>query len=455
MSDTIAAIATAQAPGGIGIIRISGENAREIAGKVFRSASNKTLDEISGYQALYGRVFDENQTPIDDVIALNFAAPKSYTGEDVVELSCHGGMYILTKILRRVIDSGARIAQPGEFTKRAFLNGKISLNQAESIMDLISAHAEQSHRIALAGKDGVLDKKIDDIRTKLVDMGAHLAAWADYPEDDIPELSDDSILALMTEIKTDLQNLIDSYDTGRLLKNGINTVIVGRPNVGKSTLMNLLSGYSRSIVTDIPGTTRDIVEETVQIGGVVLSLADTAGLRESDDVVENIGVELARQKIDQADLILAMFDASNSLNDEDISLIEKIKDKNTIAIINKSDLEAVIEKQIIQQALNTVVEISANDLGSSKVLETAIAEKFKSLKLDPSSGVISNERQRAAVQTALDCVKEAYSAMKMGMTLDAVTVSLDFALNSLFELTGEKASERVVEQVFEKFCVGK
>jgi tRNA modification GTPase len=332
---TIAAIATPQAPGGIGIVRISGPQAREIAGKVFLSRRGKSLDEIDGYCALYGKVFDE-EGDIDEAIALNFRAPASFTGEDVVELSCHGGLIILRRLLRAVIRAGAVLAGPGEFTRRAFLNGKIGLTQAESIMQLVSAQGEQAAKAALAGHEGALERRIKKIREKLLSAAAHLSAWADYPEDDVPMVTEEELRSSLGDVKSELESMLRQFDAGRVLREGVDAVIAGRPNTGKSTLMNLLAGCERSIVTNVAGTTRDIVEDTVLLGGIPLHLADTAGLRETTDPVESIGVGRARERVRSARLVLAVFDASQELSDEDCALIREIGSTPCVAILKQS-----------------------------------------------------------------------------------------------------------------------
>jgi tRNA modification GTPase len=451
---TIAAISTPQAPGGIGIVRISGPSAREIAGKIFTAKSRKTLEEISGYQALYGRVHD-GEEDIDEAIALNFRAPASFTGEDVVELSCHGGLYLMRRVLKAVLAAGAKPAAAGEFTKRAFLNGKIGLTEAESVMQLISAQGSQAAKAALAGHDGALEKKIIRIREMLISTAAHLSAWADYPEDDIPEVNTDTLAETLIQAKTELERLLNQFDAGRVLREGVNTVIAGRPNVGKSTLMNLLAGCERSIVTEYAGTTRDVVEDTVILGEIPLRLADTAGIHFTDDPVEQIGVIRAREKLNAAQLVLAVFDSSQPLNDEDKELIESIQDTPAVAVINKSDLPTKINNEYIQLKFKHIVYISALSGEGLEELQQAVAELLKTSQLNPADGILYTERQRDDARNALDCVTEALLAIEHGMTLDAVTVSIEGAISALLELTGERATEAVVDEVFSHFCVGK
>ena len=420
---TIAAISTAQGEGGIGVIRISGDNALEIADKVFKSINNKKITEMKGYTAAFGKVCHNNEE-IDEAVALVFRTPHSYTGEDVVEISCHGGIYITRQVLRAVLDSGATPAQAGEFTKRAFLNGKIDLTEAEAVIDIITAKSKSAARAALFVKDGALRKKIDGIKEELLTITAHLSAWADYPEEDIADVTDDMISDTCDNAIEVLQKLLDTYDSGQAVKQGIDTVIAGRPNVGKSTLMNLLSGYEKSIVTDIPGTTRDIVEDTVLVGDVILSLSDTAGLRDTDDKVEKIGVDRARKRLEQCGLLLAVFDNSRELDEEDLNLIELSENVPCIAIVNKTDLDNKADISKIQNKINKIIYISASSGEGRDELVKAVEEIAGTANLNPSEGILSNERQRSAVSNALKSVREAKTALDLGMTFDAVTVSL-------------------------------
>lgn len=451
---TIAAISTAQGEGGIGVIRISGENALEIADKIFININNKKITDMKGYTAAFGKIC-HNGEEIDEAVALVFRAPHSYTGEDVVELSCHGGIYLTKQVLRAAISAGAEPAQAGEFTKRAFLNGKIDLTEAEAVIDLISAKSRSAARAALFVKDGALRKKIDNVKDNLLSLAAHLSAWADYPEEDIAEVTDDMIFDTCNVAIETLDKLLKSYDSGQAVKQGIDTVIAGRPNVGKSTLMNLLSGYEKSIVTDIPGTTRDIVEDTVIVKDVILRLSDTAGLRDTEDTVEKIGVDRARKRLEQCGLLLAVFDNSRELDEEDKLLIDSAQNVPSIAIINKTDLEQKLDISYISSKINKIIYISAVSGEGREELENAVEEIAGTANLNPSEGILSNERQRLAVSNALNSVKEAKIALEMGMTFDAVTVSLEDAISELLELTGEKTSDEVIDRVFHNFCVGK
>ena len=454
MSNTIAAISTAQGEGGIGVIRISGESAIEIADKIFKNINNKKLTDMKGYTAAFGKVIFGGEE-IDEAVALVFRAPHSYTGENVVELSCHGGVYVTARVLRAALDSGARPAEPGEFTKRAFLNGKMDLTEAEAVEDIISARSKSAARAALCVKDGALRAKLDDIKNDLLNLASHLSAWADYPEEDIAEVTDDMIFDACDKAISSLSHLLDTYDSGQAVKEGIDTVIAGRPNVGKSTLMNLLSGSERSIVTDIPGTTRDVVEDTVLVGDVILRLSDTAGLRSTNDEVEKIGVEKARKRLEQCGLLLAVLDNSRELNDEDFSLLKEAKNVPTIVIINKTDLVGKLDTDKIADYCDNIIKVSAASGEGKEEIISAVRKIAGTDKLNPSEGILSNERQRTAVVNALRSVTEAKESLKNGMTYDAVTVSLEEAISAVLELTGERVSEEIVDRVFHNFCVGK
>ena len=451
---TIAAISTAQGQGGIGVIRVSGEQAFTIVDKIFKSVSGKKIMDIKGYTALFGHIYN-NEEVLDEAVVLKYVAPKSFTGENVVEISCHGGMYITKEVLNAVIMAGASLAEPGEFTKRAYLNGKMDLTEAESVMDIISAKSKSAARAALFVKDGALFKKSQQVKQLLLDKAAHLSAWADYPEEDIPEVTEDSIMEAIEESISILEKLLSTYDMGQVVKEGIDTVIAGRPNAGKSTLMNLLVGREKSIVTNIAGTTRDVVEDTVLVGNVMLKLSDTAGIRDTDNEIEKIGVQKTFDKINGAGLVIALFDNNEVLNSEDINLITKIKDMPCIAVINKIDLEDKVDKKYITNNIENVVYISAKQQDNIDELKNMIEKIAGTEGFDPSAGIIANERQRNAIRNAVNSLYEAKESLAMGMTMDAITVSLQETIDYLLELTGEKAGEEIVDSVFHNFCVGK
>ncbi len=451
---TIAAISTGRAAGGIGVIRISGENAIEIGDKVFSSFNNKRLCEIEGYSALYGRAFDQNGD-IDNVVVLLFRAPKSYTGEDVVEISCHGGLFVTDKVLKAVFSAGAVPAEAGEFTKRAFLNGKMDLTSAESVMNIISAQGEQAEKIALGVLEGRLFNEIKKITDKLVYDLALLSAWVDYPYEEIEDLSESNLQNHIEYSISSLEKLINDFGKGQIIMEGVDTAIVGCPNVGKSTLMNLLSGTEKSIVTEIAGTTRDVVEDTVNVGGITLRLADTAGVRETDDLVESIGVERAVKRLEKAQLVLAVFDASRELNDSDRRLIDLCRGKKAIGIINKTDLDKNYLTSEITENFSQTIFISAKTGAGKMELVNAIEELLGTADFDTSAVAVVNERQCQCCKRALEDLLGADEAIKLGLTMDAVTVCLDSAIENLMVLTGEKATELVVNEIFAQFCVGK
>lgn len=449
---TIAAIATPAGNGALGVIRISGDNAIAIADKVFFPFSKKTLSQLKGYTAAYG-VIKDGDNVLDDGVALVFRAPHSYTGEDTVEISVHGGSLMLRSVLRLILDNGAYPAAGGEFTKRAFLNGKMDLTKAESIMGLISAKSDAELRLSRSAHLGRTAEKIEKIVEKLTKADAAISVFSDYPDEDIEGLDTESFSAMLKNARDDLGEMLSTYDAGRVLREGIRTVIVGKPNVGKSTLMNMLSGTRRSIVTHIAGTTRDVIEETVTVGDVLLRLADTAGIRETDDEVESIGVQLALERLDTAQLILAVFDYSDTLDDNDRLLLENIKNRNTIVIINKTDLSPRIDMSAFEGF--KTVKISAKENEGYEELVKAIAEISGTANLSPDSAVLINERQRFCAQKALDSIDEAYKALINGHTLDAVGICVDDALASLFELSGKRVTNEVADEIFRSFCVGK
>ena len=451
---TIAAISTAQGEGGVGVIRISGSDSAVIADRVFKNINSKKLVDMKGYTAAYGKIIYNNEE-LDEAVALVFKAPHSYTGEDVVELSCHGGVYITKQVLRAVLDAGAVPAEAGEFTKRAFLNGKIDLTEAEAVIDIITAKSRSAARSAMCVKDGALRKRISSVKDDLLSLTAHLSAWADYPEEDIADVDDEMILSTCGKAIAELDDLLSTYDIGQAVKEGIDTVIAGRPNVGKSTLMNLLSGSEKSIVTDIPGTTRDVVENTVVVGDVILRLSDTAGLRNTDDAVEKIGVDRAKKRLEQCGLLLAVFDNSQTLDEDDFKLLELSEEVPTIAIINKTDLDNKLEINNIKSKIDNIVYISAAKGEGRENIISAVEKIAGTENLNPSEGILSNERQRSNVSNALKSVKEAKAALETGLTYDAVTVSLEDAISELLEMTGERTSDEVIERVFHNFCVGK
>lgn len=455
---TICAIATPPAVGGISVIRISGDRAFDIAEKVFKPVSGKKISEMNGYTAAYGKIFD-NDERLDDGVILVYRAPHSYTGEDVCEISCHGGIYVTRRVLTSCLKAGAEPAAAGEFTKRALLNGKMSLTQAEAVADIISAQGEQLLSVSNSQREGALYRRCEKIADMIMEISAQISAWIDYPDDDTPVVTNEWLIEKISAVEAELDDLQAGYDSGRLIRNGISCAIVGKPNAGKSTLMNLLSGSRRSIVSDIEGTTRDIVEETVNLNGIILLLSDCAGIRETEDKVEKIGVELMLEKLQNADIVLAVFDGSRELSDEDRRLFELLKNKKVLAIVNKSDLDLKLDIPELEKHLGKPVIISAKEESAAEILGKEISGRLHLsdflADLSADMGYLANERQRACVLKASDAVYEALAGAQLGITPDAVGVSLEQALEAIYELSGKSADEEIIAEVFKRFCVGK
>jgi len=455
-NSTVAAISTPHGEGGIGVIRISGSNAFNVIASIFKSAKkSKSIYDLSGYDALLGHIIFDSEI-IDEVIVTVYKKPNSYTGEDVVEISCHGGLYIVQRILRAVLDSGAVLAGPGEFTKRAFLNGKMDLTRAEAVMDMIHAKSENALKAAVSLLSGALYKKILSIRENLLDILAHLSAWSDYPDEDIPELSAQKLEAALINNINALEEILSNYNSGQIIRDGIDTVIVGRPNVGKSSLMNWLAHCEKSIVTEIPGTTRDVVEERVVLGNIILNLSDTAGIRESANIIEQAGIEKSKSRLSSCSLVLAVFDGSTELASDDYDLLKLLESSKTIALINKTDLDIKLELEKVQKYVPCIVNISAKQEKGIEDLIKAVYQITGTKKFDAANQIfLYNERQRSSVYNACDALKDVLKGLKDGFTFDAITISLENAVDHLFDLTGESLKESVIERVFQNFCVGK
>lgn len=460
--ENIVAIATPAGAGGISVIRISGENAIEIADRVFKAKNGTLLKEKKGYTASFGGVYDcfQNSSSedlfLDEAIATVFIAPHSYTGENVVELSCHGGVYSTNEVLRTVIKAGASLAGKGEFTKRAFMNGKLTLTQAEAVRDLINAENKQALLTAHAQKEGALYKKLDSMYNQMLKIAGNLAVFIDYPEEDIDEIETADLLVQLKDVSNQIRELVTNFDKGKLIREGIDTVIVGKPNVGKSTLMNLLAGYQKSIVTDIAGTTRDIVEEVINLGDIMLRLYDTAGIHDTQDIIEQKGVELALNKLKSANLILAVFDNSSNLDKYDFDIIEKIANLNSVvAIINKSDLTSNLNLEEIEKNFKHIVSISAKNEENIANLEQVIKEIVDLNSLDPSQAMLLNNRQYESANTANESILQAIEAIEMGMTFDVVGILVEEGIEGILKLSGKSVTIEVVNEVFSNFCVGK
>jgi len=454
---TIAAIATAPGAGGIAVVRLSGAESYPIAARVFRPANAaKKVENAKGYTAMYG-TFREGDEAFDEGVALFFRAPHSYTGEDVVELSCHGGSAVARRLVEACLAAGAQPAAPGEYTRRAFLNGKLGLTQAEAVMDIISADGRQGAALANASLNGALARKIAAQKDALTALQSHLAAWVDFPEEDVPELSQSHLCEVLGGVEQELDALIQSYDAGAVLREGVDCAIVGKPNAGKSTLLNLLAGFDRAIVTPVAGTTRDVVEQAVQLGDIRLNLFDTAGLRETEDAIEAEGIRRSWKKLEEAGLILAVFDAAQPLSDDDLELARRCQGRPAIAVLNKQDLagETDVPRGTLEPYFKKIVPMCARDAVGLQALTDAVADLLGTAQLDPEAAQLCSARQLAAATRARDALAEAIAARQNGFGLDAAAVCLTDALQALFDLTGENASDATIEEVFETFCVGK
>ncbi|MGM9637400.1 MAG: tRNA uridine-5-carboxymethylaminomethyl(34) synthesis GTPase MnmE [Eubacteriales bacterium] len=455
MNDTIAAISTPYGRGGVALIRISGENAIAVADRVFRAKSGKSLADIPSGRATYGTILSEGQ-PIDDGLITCFRAPASYTGEDVAEISCHGGILLTEKVLTAVLTAGARMAEAGEFTRRAFLSGKLSLTRAEAVIDLIDAESEEQLRMAKSQLGGSLSRELDDLYEKLRTLVSAAYVYADYPDEDLSDVTPAEMTERLTEILDRLTALHGSYRRGRAVREGIATVLVGRPNTGKSSLLNRLLGRDRAIVTDYAGTTRDTLEESVMLDKIVLRLTDTAGIRPTDDPVEKIGVERSVAALETAELVLAVFDGSAPAAPEDLELIGRLKDsdKVVLAILNKSDLPRRFDADLTD--FDGIFPLSAANGDGINELKTAIEERYARGEIDyDRSAVLSSARQAAAVKSAMESVQSALSALDRGFTPDVAGMDLELAMSALGQTDGRSVSADIVDAIFHRFCVGK
>lgn len=462
MSSTICALATPPGAGGIAVVRVSGPEAYAVVGEIFTPRNPaKRVAEAKGYTAMLGHYHLRGEE-MDETIALFFRAPHSYTGEDVIELSVHGGNAMAQGLLEALYLAGAAPAGPGEFTRRALENGRMSLTQAEAVMEIISAEGRQGAALAKSALDGALARRIAGIQAALQTLAAHLTAWIDYPEEDVPEVSQTELIATLSEQKDTLDQLIAGYGAGAVLRRGVDCVLLGRPNVGKSTLLNLLAGFDRAIVTPIAGTTRDVLEQAVMLGdtGIRLNLFDTAGVREvgaDGDAIEAEGIRRSWRKLDEAGLVLAVFDAAQPLSDDDLELARRCQGRPAIAVLNKQDLagETDVPRGTLEPYFKKIVPMCARDAVGLQALTDAVADLLGTAQLDPEAAQLCSARQLAAATRARDALAEAIAARQNGFGLDAAAVCLTDALQALFDLTGENASDATIEEVFETFCVGK
>ena len=454
--DTIAAVATAMGEGGIGIIRISGENALEILNKVFCSVKKSPVENR---KLTYGFVEDNfTGEKIDEVMAVYMKAPHSYTAEDVVEIQCHGSIVSLRKILALVLKNGARLAEPGEFTKRAFLNGRLDLSQAEAVIDLIRAKSDKTFDVALSQLEGSFSKKIKEIRADLVDILVNITVNIDYPDEDIEVITYENLISGLAAVKTKVDSMLATADTGRILREGLNIAIIGKPNVGKSSLMNALLRETRAIVTEIPGTTRDTIEEALTIRNIPVKLTDTAGIRHTHDVIEKIGIEKSKESFNKADLIIFMVDNARPLDDEDREIIEYIGDRKVIVIINKTDLESRLNRNEIEEKLPGAIIIEAavaKDQGIS-ILEDEIEKLvFDGRVKQNDSMMVTNVRHKALLEEASSALKDASSMAEAGEALEFLEIDVNRAYEALGEIIGEAVNENIINEVFARFCLGK
>ena len=460
-NDTIAAVSTPRGKGGIAVIRISGAEALEIAEKIFVLANGKSLREVGASRAVYGKIYaDESRDclPVDDGIATVFLAPRSFTAEDTVEISCHGGILSTEAVLSAILRAGARHAEAGEFTRRAFVNGRMGLAEAEALSNLLEAKNYSQLKLARSGLEGKLAKKCGEIYDGLGFILASLYAKIDYPDEDLAEVGREEMTETVRRALENLKKLAATYKSGHAVAEGVKTVICGRPNVGKSSIYNAVVGRNAAIVTDVEGTTRDVLEETASLGGVTLRLCDTAGLRPSEDRVEMIGIERAYEKLDEAELILAVFDGSSELTKEDEELFSCLADKKelVIAVVNKSELERKADMDKIAREFGGVIEVSAQSEDGIAPLAKAVSEKFLDSELDVErDAVVFGARQHAALEKASDRLMQALELIEGGFEIDAAAFAVEDAMGALAELDGRQVGDDIVAEIFANFCVGK
>ncbi len=452
---TIAAISTAPGIGGIGIIRMSGENCFDVLEKIFKQKNSQKIEDIKGYSIKYGTIVDGDEL-IDEVLVSYFKAPKSYTAENMCEINSHGGVVIMNKILDLCVRNGAELAEPGEFTKRAFLNGRMDLSQAEAVIDVINAKTDKEAKISLEQLEGNLSEKIKSIRKTIISVMADIEATIDYPEYDLEEVTNAKISKILDEVDIILDSLEKSFYNGKILREGISTAIIGRPNAGKSSLLNLILNEERAIVTDIEGTTRDTIEEYISIDGVPLKIIDTAGIRNASDEVERIGVQKAIEIAKKSDVVIAIFDVSRPLNKEDNDILELLKDKNSIILLNKIDLDRKVSLEDIKSVNKPIVEISTKTREGLEELYSEISKLFK-LKDIANDGetIVSNVRHKNIIINSRKNLGKARETIRTNMPIDIISGHLKEILEELGKITGETVTEDVIAEIFSKFCLGK
>ena len=457
ISKTIAAISTAPGIGGIGIVRMSGEDCFEILDKFFVPLKKEKIEDIKGYTIKYGHILDKNNNIIDEVLVSFFKSPKSYTTENMCEINSHGGLVIMNQILELCLRNGAELAEPGEFTKRAFLNGRMDLSQAEAVIDVINSKTDKEAKVSVKQLEGNLSNKIENIRKKVISMMADIEATIDYPEYDIESVTNAQILKILDEVDKELGSLEKSFYNGKIIRDGISTAIIGRPNAGKSSLLNMILNEERAIVTDIEGTTRDTIEEFIQIEGVPLKIIDTAGIRNAKDEVEKIGVNKAIQIAKDSDIVIAIFDVSRDFNEEDEKILDLLKEKTSIILLNKIDLNVnKINMEKINSLGKTVIETSMKNGNGIEELYKEISRLFKLEEIaNDGELIVSNTRHKNIILNARENTRKARETIEMNMPIDIISGNLKEILEELGKITGETVTDDVIKEIFSKFCLGK
>lgn len=456
-NETIAAISTANGEAGIGIVRMSGDDSVKIADKIFKSVSKKSLFDIENRKMAYGHIYDGDKL-VDEVLIVKMLAPHTYTREDVVEIYCHGGIISVRKILNLLLDKGAILAERGEFTKRAFLNGRLDLTQAEAVIDIIKSKSDLSYDMSIRQLEGSLKGKLDEVKENLISISSLIVANIDFPEDEIEEATYDKLRSYTEDALEIVEKLLENSNRGMLLRDGINTIILGKPNVGKSTLLNKLLRFDKAIVTDVAGTTRDIISDYINLDGILLKLTDTAGIRDTKDLVEKIGVDRAKSEIDSADLIIAIFDGSRKIDQDDYEIIDLIKNKKSIIIFNKDDLDQAVSEEEIEKLIDgkDYLRTSMQDAQDISKIESIIKDMFFEGEISTTSDVyVNNVRHIRALEKTKKALLDVIEDINNEMFLDLMEVNVNNALISLGEITGETNTEDILDRVFSEFCIGK
>ena len=457
IDDTIAAIATAPGEGGIGIIRISGSNSLPVAEEIFKSVSGKKISEYNLRTLIYGNIFD-GEKRIDEVLVAYMKGPNSYTGEDVIEINCHGGFISVKKILELILTKDVRLAEAGEFTKRAFLNGRIDLSQAEAVIDVIKSKTDKAQEVAQNQLEGSLANKIKSLRLKVTEVLAQLEVSIDFSDEDVEDVTYKEIEEKSLALRDEIKKLYDSAESGKILRDGLKTVIIGKPNVGKSSLLNSILGENRAIVTEIAGTTRDVIEEFVNIKGIPLKIVDTAGIRETEDIVEKIGVQKSKESIDSADLVIIVLDSSKPLTDEDLEILENARSKKTIVLLNKIDLEQAIDQTVIEEIVgkDNIIKISAlKNEGIEQIHDKIEAMVFAGDVKSSSSVVITNSRHKDALFKAYNSINDAIAGIDQRLPYDFIEVDFKNIWDYLGYINGDTVQEDLLDTIFSNFCIGK